>query len=74
MLASTPGTSTISSSAFSDFTGRQLRIALLRTEIIKNEITAMATALDAGLVTPECAISHLIEVGAGDLLTWESSL
>jgi hypothetical protein len=73
MLASTPGASTISSSAFSDFTGRQLRVALLRTEIIKNEITAMVIALKAGLIDAENAIDHLIEIGAGGLLTWESS-
>jgi hypothetical protein len=61
------------SSAFSDFTGRQLRVALLRTRIIGNEIATMGVALKAGLVSPENAIAHLVDVGASGLLTWESS-
>jgi hypothetical protein len=74
MLASTPATSgTSSSSGFSDFTKRQLRIAWLRAAIIKNEISAMGIAVKAGLVDPENAIAHLVDIGAGDLLTWESS-
>ncbi len=73
MLASTPATSTTVSSSFSDFTKRQLRIAWLHASIIKNEIASMSVALKAGLVSPEAAIGHLIEIGAGGLLTWESS-
>jgi hypothetical protein len=74
MLASIPAAcATSSSSGFSDFTRRQLRIAWLRAAIVKNEIAAMGVALKAGLVSPEHAISHLIEIGAGGLLTWESS-
>jgi hypothetical protein len=75
MLASTPVISTVSSSSntFHDFTGRQLHVARLRAAIIQNEITAMGIALKAGLVSPQNAIDHLIEIGAGGLLTWESS-
>jgi hypothetical protein len=73
MLPAPANSSTTSSSAFTDFTGRQLRIAFLRTAIIKNEIAAMGVALKAGLIDPENAIDHLIEIGAGGLLTWESS-
>ena len=74
MLASTPAISTTTlSSTFHDFTVRQLRVAFLRAGIIKNEIAAMGIALKAGLIDPENAISHLIEIGAGGLLTWESS-
>jgi hypothetical protein len=65
--------STTTSSAFYDFTGRQLRIAFLRASIIKNEIAAMGIALKGGLVSPENAIDHLIEIGGGALLTWGSS-
>ena len=68
-----PATLTTSSSTFHDFTGHQLRIAFLRASIIKNEIAAMSVALKAGLVSPENAIDHLVEIGAGGLLTWESS-
>ena len=68
-----PATLTTSSSTFHDFTGHQLRIAFLRAGIIKNEIAAMGIALKAGLIDPENAIAHLIEIGAGGLLTWESS-
>jgi len=58
---------TSSSSAFYDFTGLQIRVALLRTEIIKN------VALKGGLISPEIAIGHVIEIGAGNLLQWGSS-
>jgi hypothetical protein len=69
-----PTNSTTTSSAFYDFTGCQLRIAFLRASIVKNEIAAMGVALKAGLIDPENAISHLIEIGAGGLLTtWRSS-
>jgi hypothetical protein len=64
---------TSSSSAFYDFTGLQIRVALLRTEIIKNEISAMDVALKGGLISPEIAIGHVIEIGAGNLLQWGSS-
>ncbi len=70
MLASTP---TSTSSAFYDFTGRQLRVAFLRAAIIKNEVAAMGAALKAGLIDPENAIGHLVEIGAGELLQWRSS-
>ena len=73
MLASIPATSATSSNTFHGFTERQLRIAFLRASIIKNEIAAMSVALKAGLVSPENAIDHLVEIGAGGLLTWESS-
>jgi len=33
----------------------------------------MGIALKAGLIDPENAIDHLVEIGAGGLLTWESS-
>jgi hypothetical protein len=65
MLAINP---TTTSSGFSDFTGRQFRIAFLRAEIIKNEIASMSVALKAGLVSPENAIAHICEIGAGSLL------
>ena len=65
--------STTTSSAFYDFTGRQLRVPFLRAAIIKNEIAATAIGLKAGLIDAENAIDHLIEIGAGGLLTWESS-
>jgi hypothetical protein len=68
-----PANSTTSSSAFHDFTGHQLRVARLRAAIIQNEIAAMGIALKAGLVSPENAIAHLVEIGAGDLLVWKSS-
>jgi hypothetical protein len=65
--------STTTSSAFYDFTGRQLRVPFLRAAIIKNEIAATAIGLKAGLIDPENTIAHLVEIGAGGLLTWESS-
>lgn len=61
------------SSTFTDFTGRQLHVAQLRAAIIANEITAMGAALKAGLVDPENALAHLVEIGADRLLVWESS-
>jgi len=65
--------STTTSSAFYDFTGRQLRVPFLRAAIIKNEIAATAIGLKAGLIDPDNAIAHLHEIGASGLLVWESS-
>ena len=76
MPPSTPTISTTSSSPsirFSDFTAHQLRVARLQAAIIANEIAAIELGLRAGLVSPECAIGHLIEIGAGNFLQWESS-
>jgi hypothetical protein len=66
-------TTTAPSSAFCEFTMRQMRLAFVRAKIIQNEIAAVGTALKAGLISPENAIAHVCEIGAGDLLTWVSS-
>lgn len=72
-MLSAPASATSPSSTFADFTGRQLRVARLRAAIIANEITAMEIGLQAGLVSPEAAVAHLIQIGAAGLLRWRSS-
>jgi hypothetical protein len=63
-----PSSVTTTSSAFVDFLSAQFRVAELRARIVTNEIRAMATALSAGLVTPETALLHLHQSGALGLL------
>jgi hypothetical protein len=58
---------------FAAFILHRLHCARIKTRILGNELAAMETALRGGLVDPESAITHIYEVGAGDLLTWESS-
>jgi hypothetical protein len=62
-----------SSGGFHEFTVRQMRLAFVRAKIIENEIAAIGIGLKAGLISPENAIAHVCEIGAGDLLTWASS-
>jgi hypothetical protein len=64
--------STSPSSTFYEFTVRQMRVAFVRAKIIQNEIAAAGVALKAGLISPENAIAHVCEIGAGDLLQWEN--
>jgi len=71
--ASMTVTSTANSSAFTDFTARQLRTAALRAEIIGNEIRAMAVALDANWITAEEALLELHAIGAGALIPTSSA-
>jgi hypothetical protein len=69
-----PGTITTSiSSAFTGFVLGRIRCDDINARILVNEISAMGIALKAGLVSPEAAVSHLVEIGAGNLLEWRSS-
>ncbi len=56
------------SSAFTGFVLGRIRCADIRARILANEVTAMGVALKAGLIDPENAIAHLVEIGAGVLL------
>jgi hypothetical protein len=51
------------SSGFVDFILRRLRVAELQAKIVANEIATTATALSAGMITPEMAILILAETG-----------
>jgi hypothetical protein len=51
------------SSGFVDFILHRLRVAELRAKIVANEIATTATALSAGMITPEMAILILAETG-----------
>ena len=54
---------TAPSTAFNDFLLRQLRCAKLRAQITVNQIEMTATALSAGMISPEIAILILAECG-----------
>jgi len=56
-------TATAPSTAFTDFILRQLRCAALRSKIVTNQLEAAATALSAGMISPEMAILVLAECG-----------
>jgi hypothetical protein len=51
------------SSGFTDFVLGRLHVAELRAKITANDIKATATALSAGLISPEAAILMLAETG-----------
>jgi hypothetical protein len=65
---------TEASSAFVAFLLARFRVAALRTKIVANEIEATATALSAGIVTPEAALLHLQESGAAGLIPTSSAV
>ena len=58
---------------FAGFVLHRIHCAKIKTRILGNELSAMETALKGGLIDPENTIAHLVEIGAGGLLTWESS-
>ena len=51
------------SGGFTDFILHRLHVAALRAKIVANEIETTATALSAGLISPEAAILHLHQFG-----------
>ncbi len=58
---------------FVEFVLNRIRYARIKARIITNELSAMETALRGGLIDPDNTIAHLTEIGASELLTWESS-
>jgi hypothetical protein len=58
---------------FAAFIVHRLRCARIKTRILDNELAATETALKGGLIDPESAVTHICEIGAGNLLEWGSS-
>jgi hypothetical protein len=63
---------TAPSTAFADFILAQIRCAALRSKITCNQLEAAATALSAGMISPEMALLILHETGAAGLIPTSS--
>jgi hypothetical protein len=69
-----PVSSATSPSSFTGFVLGHIRCADIKARILVNELTTLGIAVKTGLIDPENAIAHLIEIGASRLLTrWVAS-
>jgi hypothetical protein len=62
------------SSGLTDFILHRPHVTALRAKIVANEIEATATALSAGMISPEAALLHLYESGAAGLIPTSSAV